>query len=74
MSKKYKVIEHKDVLTLIKDKGYITKNDIVIGLQTSLYQVLRIIDDLVDDNKIELVEVDSKFNVPVLRYSIKVKK
>jgi ethanolamine utilization protein EutA (predicted chaperonin) len=66
--KKYNKISKNDVLKLFKEQTYLTKDNIVKQLNTSLYQVLIMIDDLVDDNKIELVQIESKFNVPVMKY------
>lgn len=69
--KKYRIINEKDVLSLFKQHKHLTKKDITLALNTSLYQVLPIIDDLVDDDKIELVQVESPYNTPVMKYTLK---
>lgn len=69
--KKYNKITEKDVMELFKQHKYLTKKDVTLALNTSLYQVLPIIDDLVDDGKIHLVKVDSKFSIPVMKYTLK---
>jgi len=66
--KKYNKINKTQVEILFDDLKPLSKKDISTILNTSLYQVIRIIEELKDDNYINVVELKENYNVPIRKY------
>jgi len=66
--KKYNTINKEQVIQLFNELKPLSKQYIAIQLNTSLYQVIKIIDDLKDDNYIKIIELKSKYNTPIRKY------
>ena len=66
--KKYNIINKTQVEILFDDLKPLSKKDIATILNTSLYQVIRIIEELKDDDYIIVVELKENYNVPIRKY------
>ena len=66
--KKYNTIKKEQVIELFNELKPLSKQDIASKLNTSLYQVIKIIDDLKDDNYIKIIEFKSQYNTPIRKY------
>lgn len=66
--KKYNTINKEQVIELFNELKPLSKQNIAIQLNTSLYQVIKIIDDLKDDNYIKIIELKSQYNTPIRKY------
>lgn len=66
--KKYNTINKEEVIELFNELKPLSKQDIAIQLNTSLYQVIKIVEDLKDDNYIKIIELKSKYNTPIRKY------
>ena len=66
--KKYNKINKTQVEILFDDLKPLSKKDISTILNTSLYQVIRIIEELKDDNYINVVELKENYNVRIRKY------
>lgn len=66
--KKYNTINKEQVIDIFNELKPLSKQDIASKLNTSLYQVIKIIDDLKDDNYIKIIELSSQYNTPIRKY------
>jgi len=68
--KKYNVINKEQVIELFNELKPLTKQDIANRLNTSLYQVINIIDELKDDDFVQIIIIPRP-NKLILRKYIK---
>lgn len=72
MSKKYREITKEETLKLFKPNTQLLISTIIAELNTSRYKVIQMLEDLINDNKIERIRCKNiTYNVTTFQYRLK---